>query len=146
MKDPCVFRSKKVDRKRPKLGLPEDVQPGDWLTFFDQGRFVTREVASAHKGYVLTAPLVCEGTTLDGPHKVKFDSFYEALRPHCEEKPPAKEEAAAVPEPELTSKIADTKKPKKPTTSQPPKRKKKRKKKPPPEWLDFLATEYRDDD
>lgn len=78
----CVFRVKRVSQERPRIGMPDAVRAGDLLTYFDSRKaFTTRTVASAHKGHVIVDPLVYNGQTLDGPHKVDFADMYEAVRP-----------------------------------------------------------------
>ena len=162
-----IFRAQRLNAKHPRIGSPESVQPGDWLTFFVESRFTTREVASCHKGYVLTAPLKSEYGVLDGPRKVKFENFYDAVR--IDQKPPEEtapaQEEATKPAPKKPSRAPRAPKSKEnrkvskdppkprakkseqakkatPPPKDPPKRRRRRKrKKPPPEWLDFLADE-----
>lgn len=148
-----VFRGEGVGKK-PKLGLPDSVQPGDWLTFIEDERYVTREVASTHSGYVLTAPLRSGyGTTvLDGPRKVKFTAFYEVIRPPAQVWGPAPEPHEED-EPEEVPALPTSVSPAPPDyPANPANRVRKAPKKckksgePPPDWLNFLDPRYQDDE
>lgn len=160
-----VFRAQRLSAKSPRLGIPDTVQPGDWLTFYDGDKLITRVVGSVHKKHVLTEALPGDHGTLDGPHRVKPEDFYEASRPP-EEIGPAPENAPKADPPQGKTPTPTTPKSKKkrqPEKNTPkprakkaakakegPKRatrrKRRGKKKPPPEWLDFLSAEYRQGD
>lgn len=81
-----VFRRKDQGKEYPKIGLPDSVRPGDYLTFFIDNAYHTREVASVHKGYVMTKPMVLtwgDGTEhlLHKGRKVPWADMDSATRP-----------------------------------------------------------------
>jgi len=129
-------------KRLPKVGFPDDVRPGDILTFFRQG-YRNRRVASIHPGYIIIEPLIAN----EKPFKVPHGDFDKAVRevqvdapadppappPKPKKKPPAKKK-----KPPPKAKEPDPPKPKKP--------KKRYRKKPPIDFLDFLDDRYREDD
>ena len=122
-----VFRSQERGPDKPRVGSPNDVQVGDWLTFFADQAFSGRLVASIHKSYVLTKPLMSlQGKLLEPPIKVPYENFYRAFR----EDPNAEPE----PEPELEPE---------PEPEPPPPKLKKSRKKPPPGLAAFVDKRYK---
>ncbi len=75
-----VYRKKAQGKSLPRLGLPDSVRPGDWLTFFVDGAAYTREVASVHKGHFITCPLASPYGTIDKVRKVFWEDTATAER------------------------------------------------------------------
>lgn len=75
-----VYRQK-TQGDKPRLGLPDGIQAGDYLTVFISGAYYTRRCLSAHKGYVLTEPLRWNGQMLDSSRKIPWEDIDDAARP-----------------------------------------------------------------
>lgn len=76
-----IFRGKQGGKTLPACGDLGDVQSGDTLTFFEDGQYRTRTIGEVHKGYVTTVAFVSPRGKIDHIRKVKFEAFYEVLRP-----------------------------------------------------------------
>ena len=76
-----VYRRKAQGDKRPRLGLPDSIRPGDYLTVYINGACHTRRCMSIHKGHVLTEPLRWNGQTLDSSRKILWEDIEDASRP-----------------------------------------------------------------
>ena len=104
---------RKAQGDKPRLGLPDSIQVGDYLTVILNGAFHTRRCMATHRGYVLTEPLRWNGQTLDSSRKVAWDDIEDAsrppegyqepvvdpTRPSSEPKPPKPEPPKPKPEP-----------------------------------------------
>jgi hypothetical protein len=86
--------------KRSVLGNPADTRDGDIITFFEEGRYTTREVRSvnASKKVVVTKPLTGPYGTLDHSQTVSFTDIDEIIR-LGEPLPPEEAQAEAPPSP-----------------------------------------------
>lgn len=137
-----VFRAKAMGKEAPRLGTPSSVQPGDFLTFFIDSAYHTREVASVHKGYIVAKPLESDYGLLDEARKVPFEDFYDAWRPKAKvavaQPQPKVKASRAKPAPKPVSPPA-------PPAPEPPPATKpvKPKKQPSPGLLAFLDDAYR---
>ncbi len=87
-----------------------------------------------HGDHCITEPLRSGGRTFDGPNRVKFDDFYEAIRCHEVEAEQPEPKPEPVPKPEPIPE---------PEPMPQPKRKKLARKKPPPHLLDLLDGRYK---
>jgi hypothetical protein len=85
-KHETVYRQKPQGKGTgyPKVGKPEGILPGDYLTFFIDNAHHTREVASIHKGYVRVKPvtIACGESThmLHKGRKVVWKDIIAATR------------------------------------------------------------------
>ena len=120
-----IYRGSASAPEWPAVGRHEDVQPGDWLTFFIHNAFTGGYVTSVHKGYVLT-----KLTGSSDPYKVKYDDFYEVIRHTPEPEPDVPE--PDVPEPDVPE-----------PEPRPSRKKSKKSKKPPAKMLAFLDGKYK---
>lgn len=107
-----VFRRKAQGDKKPRVGLPDSIRPGDYLTVYINGACHTRRCLYAHKGHVLTEPLRWNGQTLDSSRKIPWEDIEEASRPPEGFQEPVTDTLVRQPPPPL-------KKPEQPKTPEP---------------------------
>lgn len=122
-----VFQRKAQGKDFPKIGTPTSVQPGDYLTFFLNGAYHTREVGSVHQGYVMTLPLLTffgqDRHVLDDARKVLWEDMDSSDRRCVPVDPalaPTTPDPEPEPEPEPTKKPARQRKPRATPAKPPP--------------------------
>ena len=76
-----VYRRKAQGSSFPRIGLPDSIQPGDYLVVFIGGAYHNRKCMSVHRGYVLTAPMIWNNVTLDSARKIPWEDIDRAERP-----------------------------------------------------------------
>jgi len=106
-----VYHKKAQGVTLPKLGTPDRIRPGDYLTFFIDGAYHTRVVDTTHSGYVMTCPLISPWgkgkTVLDKARKVPWDDIDSAARAPATTS--TMEPVQAPPEPELPKPLPEPK-------------------------------------
>ena len=125
-----IFRAT-ASKTLPRVGLPSDIQVGDILVF-RHDKYLTRIVSGVHRDFVFTHPLRDEVLSQYDPiYKVKFEDFWEIIRPPTDQ-----------PEPEPEPGPPKLKKPKKPRPKKPkPVKKGTKKSRGGMDLLDFLTSE-----